>query len=72
MNIRLAPLGVRYEADAMRQHIDQLEQAFHRVLSIETASPFVLLVSPDQSVWRVTVDNAGALHTTKLPKGVPL
>jgi len=71
MNIRLAEIGARYDAEAMRHRTDQLERAFQRVLSIEAASPFALLVSPDQSVWRVTVNDAGALTTTKMPKGRP-
>lgn len=72
MNISLGQLGVRYDPEQIRQRHDQIERAFRQVLSTETASPFAMLVSPDQSVWKVTVDNAGVIHTTKLPKGKPI
>ena len=72
MRVHLAQLGDRYDGAAMRNRTEQIELAFQRVLSIEAASPFALLVSPDQSVWKVTVDNAGIVHTTKLPKGRPI
>jgi len=72
MNVSLGQLGARYDPEQMRRRTEQIERAFTQVLSTETASPFALLVAPDQSVWKVTVDAAGALHTTKVPKGVPL
>jgi hypothetical protein len=72
MNVHLTQLGDRYDAESMRQRTQQIERAFLRVLSTEEASPFAMLISPDQSVWRVTVDNAGALHTAKMAKGQPV
>jgi hypothetical protein len=62
----------RYDAASARQLVDQLRRAFSFVLSTETASPFALLTSPDGSVWKVAVDDAGLLTTTRQPKGVPV
>lgn len=72
MNISLAQIGARYDAETMRQRTEQIERAFQRVLSTESASAYALLVSPNQSVWKVTVDDAGTLHATKVMKGVPI
>jgi hypothetical protein len=62
----------RYSPEQARQLVDQLSRVFARVLSIESASPFALLLSPDQSVWKVTVSDTGVLGAVKLPKGSPV
>jgi hypothetical protein len=62
----------RYDASHGRQLVDQLRRAFSFVLSTQTASPFALLTSPDGAVWRVQVDDTGALSAVKQPLGVPL
>lgn len=72
MNVHLAQLGDRYDGEAMRQRTAQIERAFTRVLSIETASPYALITSPDGSVWAIHVENNGAIRTEKIPKGRPL
>lgn len=72
MNVHLAQLGERYDAEAMRQRTSQIERAFARVLSIETASPYALLTSPDGSVFALHVENNGSLRTEKIPKGRPV
>lgn len=72
MIVHLAQLGDVYEGNAMRNRTEQIEAAFRRTLSTLTASPFALLTSPDQSVWKVTVTDAGTIVTVKLPKGAPL
>lgn len=64
--------GERYDAAHARQMVDELQRGFQRVLSTETASPYLLLTSPDQSVWKVTINDAGALAAVKLPKGRPI
>jgi hypothetical protein len=66
------PLGDRYNFAWAQRLVDALQAAFTRVLSTETASPFAMLVAPDQGVWKVTVSNTGVLTTVKLPKGTPL
>lgn len=38
-------------------------------LPIRTATPFVLLLSPNGTVYRLTVDDSGALITTNVPAG---
>jgi phenylpyruvate tautomerase PptA (4-oxalocrotonate tautomerase family) len=71
MNLSLAYPPARYDPEQARQLVAQLTRAFARVLSTETASPYLLLTSPDQSVWKVTIDDTGALAAVKLPKGQP-
>ena len=39
--------------------------ASHGVPTKSNAVDFILLISPDASVWKVTVDNTGALIRTK-------
>jgi|KBSMisStandDraft_5_1062788.scaffolds.fasta_scaffold185553_3 hypothetical protein len=62
----------RYDAEQARQLVDQLSRVFGRVLSIESASPFALLAAPDGGVWKVSVDNTGALTTVRMPLGAPV
>ncbi|HEY4250649.1 MAG TPA: hypothetical protein VGM87_05600 [Roseomonas sp.] len=45
---------------------DAIRRAFAAVVSTQEAVPFVLLQAPDRSVWRVTVDDAGALQAEKI------
>jgi phenylpyruvate tautomerase PptA (4-oxalocrotonate tautomerase family) len=72
MNVSLPYPTERYNEERSRQLVDQLTAMFSRVLSTETASPYALLTSPDGSVWKITVDNLGALKTAKLPLGVSI
>lgn len=69
MNVNLAQLGERYDAEAMRRRTEQIERAFTRVLSTEEASYFALLVAPNATIWRVSVDNNGQLRTDRIPTG---
>jgi hypothetical protein len=62
----------RYSPEHARQLVDELQRDFQRVLSVESASPFVLLTSPDNSVWKVTISDVGTLAAVKLPKGRPI
>lgn len=32
------------------------------------ASPFLALIAPDGSTWRITIDDAGAIHTQQAPR----
>lgn len=47
------------------QLVSQLTQLFARVVATDQAVPRVILRSPDGTSWDVTVDNTGALKTTK-------
>jgi len=64
--------GDRYDAAHARQMVEELQRGFTRVLSTETSAPYLLLTSPDQSVWKVTISDLGALAAVKLPKGRPI
>lgn len=33
-----------------------------------TAQPFLAIIAPDGGVWRIEIDNAGALHSTLVPR----
>jgi hypothetical protein len=60
------------EPAAMRQLVELLKSAFGSVVSTRETSPYLLLSSPDGSVWKVTIDDTGVLGTAKLPLGKPL
>lgn len=62
----------RYDAKNARQFVEEVQRAFVPVLSTVTASPFLLLTSPDDSVWKITVSDVGTLAAVKIPKGRPL
>lgn len=49
-----------------RQAFDAVRRAFASVVSTQEAVPALLLQAPDRSVWRVTVDDDGALTTEKI------
>jgi len=66
------PMTTSYDLTWAQRLVDTLSLAFNRVLSTETASPFVLLIAPDKGVWKVSVTNAGAVTTVKMPQGKPL
>jgi hypothetical protein len=52
--------------DQMRQLADALS---HKAdLTSEPTYSAVLLIAPDRSVWRVSVDSGGALSTTVVPR----
>jgi hypothetical protein len=72
MIIRFPYPGDRYDPVHARQLVDQLQRGFARVLSTETSAPYLLLTSPDQSVWKVTISDMGALAAVKLPIGRPI
>jgi len=62
----------RYDPEYSRQLVEQLQHGFSWVLSTRNTSPYALLTSPDQSVWKIEVSDAGALTATKIPKGRPI
>jgi hypothetical protein len=66
------PMEGSFNATWGQRMVDTLHLAFNRVLSTETASPFALLVSPNGSVYKVTVTDVGAIATVLMPKGKPL
>ena len=60
------PVGARLRSREDMDRARRFEQTVDRGGNlIQRAQSFVRLQSPDGSVWRVRVDNAGALSTTK-------
>lgn len=53
-------------ADYLRTLINVIQNEMDKKLSSESGVASVLLVSPNGSVYNVTVNNAGALTTTLL------
>lgn len=69
MNLFLPTPPPRYEPSAMAQAFDALRRAFAFAVSRNEAVESVLLQSPNGSVYKLSVDDAGNLVTTAVPLG---
>lgn len=63
MNVNLPPAPPGYNQFNISLAFDLIRQAFIPVVSQDEASPRVLLQAPNGTVYEVTVDNSGNLHT---------
>jgi hypothetical protein len=59
----------RYEQGVFNTILDTVKRAMIPAVSIDEAVGGILLQSPDGSVYKLTVDNAGNLVTTAVPLG---
>lgn len=58
-----------YEQGVFNTILDTIKRAMIPAVSADEATAGVLLQSPDGSVYKLTVDNAGNLVTTAVPLG---
>jgi hypothetical protein len=58
-----------YDQGTFNTILDTVKRSLIPVISAEEAVAGVLLQSPDGSVYKLTVDNAGNLVTTAVPLG---
>lgn len=66
MRLFLPPAAMPYSSHAEQAMRETLARAMVPVVSQEEAAPYLHLLAPDGGVWRVSVDNAGTLVTTKV------
>lgn len=66
MRLYLPSIGYVYDAHAARTQQDELVRAMIPVVSTEEAVPYVHLQAPDGAVWKVSIDNLGAVTTVKV------
>lgn len=59
----------RYEPNYFARTLNSINQIATAAVSKTVASSSILLQSPDGSVYKVEVDNAGNLTTTAVPLG---
>jgi hypothetical protein len=69
MNIFIPTPPPTYNPSAFATIFDTLKRALTFAVSSDEAVAGVLLQSPDGSVYKLTVDNAGNLVTTAVPLG---
>ncbi len=67
VNLPTPPTG--YDREYFRFSFSLLERLLSRTVNTSEAVQGILLQAPDGSVWKVQVDNAGALTTTSVPLG---
>jgi hypothetical protein len=59
-------------ADYLRRLALWTQTSFNQTVQSNSAAPRLLLQSTTtNTVWSVTIDDTGALHTTKLTPGMP-
>jgi hypothetical protein len=58
-----------YQPGFLTRTLESLRGTLRSAVSKDEAVDGILLQSPDGSVWKVTVDNAGSLVTTQVPLG---
>ena len=69
MKANLPPVPPTYDAGFFVRSFARLEQIFDVCVTRQAAVDGVLLQSPNGQVWKVTVDNDGALVTTSVSLG---
>lgn len=69
MNVFLPTPPARYEPSAIAQAFDAIKRALAFTVSRTEAVESVLLQSPNGSVYKLSVDDAGNLVTTAVPLG---
>jgi len=69
MRANLPPAPPTYDAAYLSRALAALDQVIGQTVTKIEAVESVLLQSPDGSVYKVTVNNAGNLVTTAVPLG---
>jgi hypothetical protein len=59
----------QYDQGYLTRVLENLRTTLRGAVSKEEAVDGILLQSPDGSVWRLSVDNTGAVTTTQVPLG---
>ena len=67
LNLPVPPLG--YSGEYFRTAFSILEKAQGQNVTRLEAVDGILLLAPNNSVWKVSVDNSGNLVTTSVPLG---
>ena len=68
-NLTLPSPPDRYDPSYFARTLNSLNRIAASAVSKDMAAPSILLQSPDGSVYKVEVDNAGNLTTTAVPFG---
>jgi|DEB0MinimDraft_3_1074331.scaffolds.fasta_scaffold14265_3 hypothetical protein len=69
MRVTLPPPPEQYQRDTFQYAFTLLEQTIELTVTRNQAVQSILLLAPNNSVWKVTVDNSGNLVTTSVPLG---
>ena len=69
MRVFIPDPPLTYDKGVFNTILDTVKRALIPVISADEATAGVLLQSPDGSVYKLTVDNAGNLVTTAVPLG---
>ena len=69
MNVNLPPAPAAYDAGYFTRSLAMIDRLLGQAVLRFEAAPAVLLQSPNGSVYKVTVSDAGTLTTTAVPLG---
>lgn len=64
MKVTLPPPPLSYSPANFTQVFDAIKRVMLPAVSKDEATPRVLLLAPNGSIWEVTVSNSGVLTTT--------
>jgi len=67
VNLPTPPEG--YDREYFRFSFSLIERTLLRTVGTNEAVGSIMLQAPNGSVWKVAIDNAGALTTTSVPLG---
>lgn len=70
MKFNIPTPPANYSASNMAAAFESIKQAMGEAISPTQAVGGIMLQSPDGSVFRITVDNAGAITATAVPLGI--
>lgn len=69
MKLNLPSPPIQYQSDYFQRAFSILETNMDQTVTRTTAVGSFLLLAPNNTVWKVSVDNSGNLVTTSVPLG---